>query len=79
MTLLNPRISGETLYECIGESCPDEDCEGQLEYWQEQIFVSTFQVKGCPKCTKFWAQGDDGDWLDSEDYWQYVAEIKLGN
>jgi hypothetical protein len=49
-------------------------CNHDIEFWQEVVFETVFDVKGCKHCSAFWAWSD-GEWIDSTDYWQYITDL----
>ena len=65
--------------------CPWEGCGGSLEFWEEQIFDSTFLAMGCTKCPGLWFRYEDaGEWLCSMGYVEWRSrvhrqEYRVGN
>ena len=69
MILPNQPTNGAIIY----EACPRIECYGFLEEWEEMVFETHFQVKGCSVCSGFWAFSEGG-WTDSVCYWQWLVD-----
>jgi hypothetical protein len=74
MTLPTQLTNGKTRFNC--------ECGGEIEFWEERVFETVFQVMGCSKCVAFWAWVEDenhaqgGEWMDSTHYWEYFVMRK---
>ncbi len=47
-----------------------------MEFWDEQIFDSTFLAMGCTECPGLWFRSEDvGEWLCSMNYYDWRTRV----